>query len=47
MNGATTEPLAKINSPPKINITMIKGSIHNFLRVLRKIKISFKNSIIR
>jgi len=45
MKGATTEPCASINKPPSINITMIKGASHNFLRLLRNAHSSFKNSI--
>ena len=44
MKGATTEPCAIISKPPSINITMIIGMSHNFLRTRRKVQSSFINS---
>jgi hypothetical protein len=46
MKGATAEPCASISNPPSINITMIMGASHNFLRTLKNAHSSFKNSII-
>ena len=45
MKGATTEPCASISKPPSINITMIIGASHNFLRTRKNDQSSFKNSI--
>jgi hypothetical protein len=45
MKGATTEPCASISKPPSINITMIRGASHNFLRMRKNAQSSFKNSI--
>jgi hypothetical protein len=45
MKGATTDPWARINSPPRINITIIIGANHNFLRTRRNVQSSIKNSI--
>jgi hypothetical protein len=45
MKGATTEPWASISKPPNINIIMMIGASHNFLRTRRKAKSSFKISI--
>lgn len=44
MNGATTEPCARINNPPNINITIIIGASQIFFRTLRNDHSSFKNS---
>jgi len=46
MNGATTEPCERINKPPKINITMMIGASHSFLRKRRKVQSSLTNSIL-
>lgn len=46
MKGATTEPCASMSKPPSINMTIIIGASHNFLRTLRNAQSSFKNSII-
>jgi len=45
MKGATTEPWASINKPQSINITIMIGASHNFLRTRRNVQSSFKNSI--
>jgi hypothetical protein len=46
MKGATTEPCASINKPPSINITMMIGASHSFLRERRNIQSSFINPIL-
>lgn len=45
MNGATTEPCAKINKPPNINKTIIMGASHNFFLARKKSQSSFNISI--
>ena len=46
INGATTDPSASINKPPKIIITTIIGASQTFLRTLRNNQSSFNNSIL-
>ena len=45
MKGAITEPCAKIISPPKTIIIIIKGANHNFFLLNKNKIISLKNSI--
>jgi len=45
MNGATTDPCARIKTPPKIKTINIIGKSQIFFRALRKLNISFKKSI--
>jgi len=45
MKGANTEACAIINKPPSINITIMIGASHSFLRTLKNAQSSFKNSI--
>ena len=44
MNGAITEPCARINNPPNTNMTMIIGKSHSFFLILRNVQNSFINS---
>jgi hypothetical protein len=45
MKGATTEPWAKINIPPRKIITNTIGKSQSFLRLFRNNHISIKNDI--
>jgi len=45
MNGATTEPCARINNPAKISITMMIGANQIFFRTRRKTQSSLRNCI--
>jgi hypothetical protein len=45
MNGANTEPWAKINKAPKSTITIMIGNSHSFLRLLKNTQSSFRNPI--
>jgi hypothetical protein len=45
MKGAITEPCASISKPPRINITIMMGASHSFLRTRKNAQSSFKNSI--
>tara|TARA_B110000503_G_scaffold141390_1_gene234780 strand:+ start:2075 stop:2236 length:162 start_codon:yes stop_codon:yes gene_type:complete len=46
MNGAITDPWAKINKPPNISNTAIIGANQSFFRYLRNKKISASNFIL-
>ncbi len=46
MNGAKTEPCARINKPPKITIIVIIGANQSFLRIRKKAHNSLINSIV-
>src|SRR5690606_923358 len=46
MNGASTEPCAKISSPPISTITMMIGSSHHFFRTRMKAHSSRINPVL-
>src|SRR5215471_3339899 len=45
MNGAMTEPCAKISSPPMNSIRSTRGRSHNFLRTFKNVHSSTRNDI--
>src|SRR5262245_15972767 len=45
MNGAMTEPCAKISSPPMNSIRSTRGRSHNFLRTFKNVHSSTRNGI--
>ena len=47
MNGATTDPCAKIRRPPKTTITNIIGNNQNFFLTFKNWISSLKNSILK
>src|SRR5215813_6144255 len=45
MNGAMTEPWAKISNPPMNSIRSTRGRSHNFLRTFKNVHSSTRNGI--